>query len=47
MVSLDEMRQHDPTADLIAGAGHNAHVQRPDKVWEVFELLASSGKPNA
>lgn len=47
MVSLEDMRRYDPLAGLIADCGHNAHVERPDKVWETFELLMNSGKPTA
>jgi pimeloyl-ACP methyl ester carboxylesterase len=42
MVSLDEMRRHDPAAETISEAGHNAHVERPDKVWALFESLAGA-----
>lgn len=40
MVSLDQIRGYDSTAAIIADAGHNAHVERPNKVWELFESLA-------
>jgi pimeloyl-ACP methyl ester carboxylesterase len=40
MVSFDEMLGYDPTAAIIADAGHNAHVERPDRVWELFESIA-------
>ncbi len=41
MVSLKEMRRYDPIAELIADAGHNAHVERPEKVWALFEQILS------
>jgi pimeloyl-ACP methyl ester carboxylesterase len=47
MVSLDDMRRYDPLAAIIAGCGHNAHVEQPEKVWEVFELLMTSAKAAA
>src|SRR4051812_6050397 len=47
MVGLDDMRRYDPLAELICDAGHNAHVERPEKVWRVFELLTSSTRPAA
>lgn len=34
MVTLDDMRPIDPGAVLWEGAGHNAHVEAPEKVWE-------------
>ena len=37
MVSLDQMRRYDPLAEIVADAGHNAHVERPDTVWALFE----------
>jgi pimeloyl-ACP methyl ester carboxylesterase len=40
MVSLDDMRRYDPAAEAISNAGHNAHVERPDKVWMLFESFA-------
>jgi pimeloyl-ACP methyl ester carboxylesterase len=36
MVSLKDMRHYDPTAEIIADAGHNAHVERPEEVWSLF-----------
>jgi pimeloyl-ACP methyl ester carboxylesterase len=35
MVPLPDARDLDPGAAIIAGAGHNAHVERPELVWEV------------
>ena len=34
MVTLAETRQVDAAALAIAGAGHNAHLERPDAVWK-------------
>ncbi len=39
LVRVDELRRYDPTAIELAGLGHNAHVQAPERVWE---LLAAS-----
>ena len=39
MVGLDDMLAYDPGAEIIADAGHNAHVERPDKVWELFQSM--------
>jgi pimeloyl-ACP methyl ester carboxylesterase len=36
MVGLDAMRRVDPDAVLVDGAGHNAHYEAPDKVWEIL-----------
>ncbi|MBV9395144.1 MAG: alpha/beta hydrolase [Methylobacteriaceae bacterium] len=47
MVSLDDMRRHDPLAAIIAGCGHNAHVEQPEKVWQAFHLLMNSAKATA
>jgi pimeloyl-ACP methyl ester carboxylesterase len=47
MVSLEDMRSYDPLAALIADCAHNAHVEQPEKVWEVFELLMASAKATA
>jgi pimeloyl-ACP methyl ester carboxylesterase len=47
MVSLDDMRRHDPHAAIIADCGHNAHVEQPEKVWQAFELLMNSAKATA
>jgi pimeloyl-ACP methyl ester carboxylesterase len=35
MVSLEAMRQVDPGAVLIEGAGHNAHWEAPEAVWSL------------
>jgi hypothetical protein len=42
MVGLDDMRRYDPAAEAISEAGHNAHVERPDRVWALFESLAGA-----
>ncbi|HTI54312.1 MAG TPA: alpha/beta hydrolase [Verrucomicrobiae bacterium] len=34
MVSLEQMRRIDPDARIFAGAGHNAHWEAPEQVWE-------------
>jgi pimeloyl-ACP methyl ester carboxylesterase len=47
MVSLQDMRSYDPLAAIIADCGHNAHVEQPENVWEVFELLTASAKATA
>lgn len=47
MVTLDDMRRHDPFAETLAECGHNAHVEQPEKVWQAFELLINSAKATA
>lgn len=43
MVSLAELQQYDPGACDIAGAGHNAHVEKPATVLDLLdELLAAA-----
>jgi len=37
MVGLDAMRRVDPDAVLVEGAGHNAHYEAPDKVWQLLQ----------
>jgi len=37
MVTLGQMRRFDPQAALIAGAGHNPHVETPERLWQVIE----------
>ncbi len=37
MVSLAGMQALDPDAALLAGLGHNCHVEAPERVWELFE----------
>jgi pimeloyl-ACP methyl ester carboxylesterase len=37
MVTLEQMRRFDPHAAIIAGAGHNPHVEAPEKLWRVVE----------
>jgi pimeloyl-ACP methyl ester carboxylesterase len=39
MASLDDMRRYDPLAEIVADAGHNAHVERAQKVWQVFASM--------
>lgn len=36
MVPLADARALDPAAQAIPGAGHNAHVERPQAVWELI-----------
>jgi pimeloyl-ACP methyl ester carboxylesterase len=36
MVGLDAMRRVDPDAVLVDGAGHNAHYETPDKIWQLL-----------
>jgi pimeloyl-ACP methyl ester carboxylesterase len=36
MVPLSDARGVDPGAAIIAGTGHNAHVERPDLVWDII-----------
>ncbi|HKW53039.1 MAG TPA: alpha/beta hydrolase [Stellaceae bacterium] len=37
MVTLEQMRRFDPQAAIIAGAGHNPHVEAPEGLWRVVE----------
>jgi pimeloyl-ACP methyl ester carboxylesterase len=37
MVTLDQMRRFDPQAAIIPGAGHNPHVEAPEKLWRAVE----------
>ena len=37
MVTLEQMRRFDPQAAIIAGAGHNPHVETPEALWRVVE----------
>jgi pimeloyl-ACP methyl ester carboxylesterase len=37
MVSLKQMQVIDPAAVTIEGAGHNAHWEAPERVWQFFE----------
>jgi pimeloyl-ACP methyl ester carboxylesterase len=37
MVTLEQMRRFDPHAAIIAGTGHNPHVEAPEKLWRVVE----------
>jgi pimeloyl-ACP methyl ester carboxylesterase len=34
MVTLEQMRRIDPAARVFAGAGHNAHWEAPERVWD-------------
>jgi pimeloyl-ACP methyl ester carboxylesterase len=42
MASLHDMRRYDPSAEIITNAGHNAHVERPEKLWALFEQMAGT-----
>jgi pimeloyl-ACP methyl ester carboxylesterase len=37
MVTLAQMRRFDGQAAVIAGAGHNPHVEAPEALWRVVE----------
>lgn len=37
MVTLDQMRRFDPAAALIDEAGHNPHVEAPERLWRIVE----------
>jgi pimeloyl-ACP methyl ester carboxylesterase len=37
MVSLEQMRRFDPAAQLIDNAGHNPHVEAPERLWSMVE----------
>jgi len=37
MVTLDQMRRFDPQAAVIAGAGHNPHVEASEALWRMVE----------
>lgn len=39
MVPLADARGLDPRAETIAGAGHNAHVERPEAVWDLITRI--------
>ena len=41
MVTLEQMRRIDPGARVFAGAGHNAHWEAPEQVWE---FIAGGGR---
>jgi pimeloyl-ACP methyl ester carboxylesterase len=36
MVGLEAMRRIDPEAVLLEGAGHNAHYESPEVVWQLL-----------
>jgi pimeloyl-ACP methyl ester carboxylesterase len=44
MVSLENMRRYDPTAETLPKAGHNVHVERPEKVWALFDSFVGSAR---
>jgi pimeloyl-ACP methyl ester carboxylesterase len=37
MVTLEQMRALDADAISIPGAGHNAHWEKPEAVWQYVE----------
>jgi pimeloyl-ACP methyl ester carboxylesterase len=37
MVGLEQMRRFDPAAQLIDNAGHNPHVEMPERLWSMVE----------
>lgn len=37
MVTAEEMRRFDPDAMVMAGLGHNPHVEAPDRLWQLVE----------
>ncbi len=39
MVTLEQMRHFDADAVLIEGAGHNPHVEAPEKLWRLVEEM--------
>ncbi len=39
MVTLEQMRRFDPQAAIIAGAGHNPHVEAPENLWTLVEKM--------
>ena len=36
LVSVEETRAADPTASILAGAGHNPHWTHPERLWDAF-----------
>ncbi len=43
MVPLADARLLDPHAAVIPGAGHNAHVERPEALWELITRITKVG----
>ncbi|MBX3519138.1 MAG: alpha/beta hydrolase [Xanthobacteraceae bacterium] len=39
MTTLDDMRALDPNAFLFENAGHNVHVEAPEKVWQFVKRV--------
>jgi pimeloyl-ACP methyl ester carboxylesterase len=37
MVTAEEMRRFDPDTMVMAGLGHNPHVEAPDRLWPLVE----------
>jgi pimeloyl-ACP methyl ester carboxylesterase len=44
MVTLDQMRRIDPTAQVFDGIGHNAHWEAPERVWSFISNSCSQGQ---
>jgi pimeloyl-ACP methyl ester carboxylesterase len=42
MVTLEQMRGFDPASVLIDDAGHNPHVEAPERLWRVVEDALAS-----
>jgi pimeloyl-ACP methyl ester carboxylesterase len=43
MVPLADARSLDPAAEAIVGAGHNAHIEQPERVWNVITHTTDIG----
>lgn len=42
MCTTDQLRKLVPDPVILAGLGHNAHVESPDRLWALLQRLASS-----
>jgi len=47
MVPLADARSLDPRAQSIPGAGHNAHIEAPARLWSLVMELAKTGAARA
>jgi pimeloyl-ACP methyl ester carboxylesterase len=45
MVTAETMRRFDRNAAVLAGLGHNPHVEAPDRLWQWFEATLASPVP--
>jgi pimeloyl-ACP methyl ester carboxylesterase len=45
MVTVEQMRRYDPDAVLLAGVGHNTHVEAPERLWQLVEPIFRSCAP--